>query len=63
LSLTAAVNKLLLTNMNLTAAKISLAVIRIYEIRDAADKDQPVGDEYEKLDNKYFAFKTKHPCF
>jgi len=49
--------------MNLTAAKISLAVIRIYEIRDAADKDQPVGDEYEKLDNKYFAFKTKHPCF
>lgn len=29
----------------------------------AVENGQPVGKEYEKLDNKYFAFKTKLPYY
>lgn len=29
------------------------------DIYDAVENDRPIGNGYEKLDNKYFAFKTK----
>lgn len=33
------------------------------DVYHAVENGQPVGKEYEKLDNKYFAFKTKLPYY
>lgn len=33
------------------------------DVYNAVETDEPVGEEYEKLDNKYFAFRTKLSYF